>query len=139
MLASNPEQLAVQLVRRGTTWLSSAMVDANSRKADLANAASASKTFARASRWVKEGRVFGIPLNGAKRFPAYAFEPSGQPVPAMQEVLHILSGMSPLAIAAWFESPSSMLGGGRPRELLAQDAKAVISAARELRQGPSHG
>lgn len=139
MLVANPEQLAVQLVRRGTTWLNSAIVDANSRQADLVLSASASNPRARASLWAKEGRVFGIELNGRLHFPAYAFEPSGQPVSAMQDVLQILSGMSPFAIAAWFESPSSMLGGKRPRELLIQDSKAVISAACELHQGPSYG
>lgn len=137
--ASDTEQLTVELVRKGTKWLDRASINADSRDVIKAEAADLRSPFARASRWAKEGRIFGIKLDGSIQFPAYAFDQNGQPVPTLYEVLQILTEISPFAIAAWFESPSSMLGGKRPRELLASDGEAVIAAARALREGPSHG
>ena len=133
------EQLGVDLVLKGTKWLNSTAVDIKARGVQAKVISTAANPFARASRWSKEGKIFGLKMEGETRYPAYAFQPNGQPVPAMSEVLKVLSGMSPFAIAAWFESTSSFLGGARPRELLATDGTKVIAAAAELREGPSHG
>ncbi|MEH0166708.1 hypothetical protein V3596_11710 [Roseateles sp. MS17] len=137
--ASDTELQAFELVRKGTRWLNSATVDASSRKTGNGVRADLSNSYSMACRWAEEGKIFGINLDGTMLFPAYAFEPSGQPVLSLQDVLKVLTGMSPFAIAAWFESPSSTLGGMRPRELLASDSNAVIAAARTLREGPLQG
>lgn len=129
---ADPHAMAFDLVKRGTDWLTGEEVG---RRSGVAT----SNPYAKASRWLKDKKVFAIELDGVKKFPAYAFEPSGAPVPALREVLQVLDGMSPFAIAAWFESTSSMLGGRRPRELLALDARAVLAAAQALREGPTHG
>jgi hypothetical protein len=44
-----------------------------------------------------------------------------------------------LRLAAWFESTNSMLGGRRPREVIGDDPKLVIEAARDHLIGPVHG
>ena len=129
---ADPQAMAFDMVTRGADWLTGEEVGRRSGTA-------ASNLYARASRWLRDQKVFAIELDGVKKFPAYAFEPSGAPVPALRQVLQVLDGMSPFAIAAWFESTSSTLGGKRPRELLALNARAVLDAARALREGPAHG
>lgn len=122
----------VQAVLSGTAWHSAkavgARVDPN-----------AANLHALASRLLKEGRVFAIERSGVKEYPDYAFDPLGNPIPAMREVLGVLSGYSPFRLASWFESTNAHLGGRRPREVLNTDPQAVISAARAHVEGPVHG
>lgn len=125
-------QRSVEAVLGGTEWLTAAEVGA------LADPAAANR-HAYASRLIKDGRVFAIERSGVKHYPRYAFDPLGNPLPALREVLRILAGQSPFRIASWFESASSMLGGKRPRELLEADPASVIAAARAHTEGPLHG
>lgn len=126
------QKRTVDAVLNGASWATSKEVGT---RAD----ANAANKHALASRLLKDGRVFAIERAGHKEFPDYAFDPLGNPVPAMREVLGILTGYSPFRLASWFESRSSRLGGRRPREVLATDPEAVIAAARAHLLGPVHG
>lgn len=126
------QKRTVDAVLSGASWATSKEVGT---RAD----ANAANKHALASRLLKDGRVFAIERAGHKEFPDYAFDPLGNPVPAMREVLGILAGYSPFRLASWFESRSSRLGGRRPREILATDPQAVIAAARAHMLGPVHG
>ena len=90
-------------------------------------------------RWIKEGKLFAIDHAEGRLFPAYAFDESGRPLKAMQEIIGILVGYTPMRLASWFESTSSTLDGHRPRELLATEPDRVIEAARSRVAGPVHG
>lgn len=125
-------QRTVEAVLGGTEWFTAAEVGA------LADPAAANR-HAYASRLIKDGRVFAIERSGVKHYPRYAFDPLGNPLPALREVLRIFTGQSAFRIASWFESTSSALGGKRPRELLEADPTAVIGAARAHAEGPLHG
>lgn len=94
---------------------------------------------ARANRLLSEGTVFAIEHGGKKRYPRYAFDPLGNPYPAVREVLQLFGKTSPLRVASWFESSSAALNGRRPREALEADPTAVVQAAREHIAGPVHG
>lgn len=131
-VAERLQKKGVDAVLNGTAWLPATEVGT---RADP----KAVNKYALASRLLKEGRVFAIERGGRKEFPSYAFDPLGNPVPAMKEVLGILAGYSPFRLASWFESTSSQLGGRRPREILATDPDAVIAAARAQKMGPVHG
>jgi hypothetical protein len=126
------QQRAVQQVLNGTTWLSSKEVG---EQADPA----AKNKHALASRLLAQRRVFAINRRGQYEFPRYQFDPLGQPVDAVAEVLAVFDGYTPFRIASWFESASSALGGRRPREVLADDPKAVVEAARDHVRGAVHG
>lgn len=126
------QERAVNAVLNGTAWLTSTEV--GTRASPMAR-----NKHALASRLLKEGRVFAIERAGHKEFPVYAFDPLGNPIPALREVLAVLEGYSPFRLASWFESTSSRLGGRRPRELLDTDPDAVIAAARAQVEGPLHG
>lgn len=132
-------QLAGELVRTGTKWLDSATVEVHARHAMADSITDLCDPNLLAHQWAREGRIFGILGGGSILFPAYAFDASGEPVPALKAILTVLRGMSAFSIAAWFESPSSTLGGMRPRELLNRDGDKVLAAASALREGPQHG
>lgn len=94
---------------------------------------------ARLASWLAQGQLFALERDGFQIFPRYAFSPSLEPVPALRVVLNVMQGRSPFQIAAWFESTTSFLAGKRPREVLSQDAAAVVEAAQHCVQGPIHG
>lgn len=125
------EQAAVNAVLTGTEWISESEV--------AMLACSASEPCGSIDGWIHDGRVFAIDCDGRSFFPIYAFDTLGVPLPAVQDVLSVLACYSPWHLAFWFESISSMLGGARPRELIATDPCAVVAAARSHREGPMHG
>jgi hypothetical protein len=108
----------------GTTWLSTEDIGhaCQARLADLINAR----------------RLFAIEDQGKTLFPAYVFNTAGEPVPQLQDILHLFHDYSPCRIGGWFESTSSALGGKRPREVLHSSPGAVVEAARAHVRGPQH-
>jgi hypothetical protein len=126
------QRRGVEQVLNGSAWLSSKAVG---ERADP----EAKNKHALASRLLKQRRVFAIFRLGQLEFPSYLFDEVGQPYDAVREVLQVFDGLTPFGIAGWFESPSSMLGGRRPRELIATKPDAVIEAARAHMTGPVHG
>jgi hypothetical protein len=131
-VAQRLQQRAVDAILGGTAWLTSKEVGI---RADP----NAANKHSLASRWLSQGRIFAIEHSGQKVFPDYEFDPLGNPIPEMQELLAILEGYSSFRLASWFESSSSQLGGKKPQELLARNPKAVIAAARAHITGPAHG
>jgi hypothetical protein len=126
------QRRGVEQVLNGSAWLSSKAVG---ERADP----DAKNKHALASRLLKQRRVFAIFRLGQLEFPSYLFDEVGQPHDAVREVLQVLDGLTPFSIAGWFESPSGLLGGRRPRELIATKPDAVIEAACAHMTGPVHG
>ncbi|SDP02657.1 hypothetical protein SAMN04490202_2616 [Pseudomonas reinekei] len=94
------------------------------------------------SVWVGESRIFKIEYDGCSLFPSYAFSTKASITPqaGLQEVVTILSQMKGgWAMAFWFISPNSFLGGRRPQDLLAQMPHQVVLAAQDEVEGNTHG
>ncbi|MGF7000476.1 hypothetical protein [Paraburkholderia sp. GAS32] len=126
------ERKAIEAVLSGTEWLTAQEVGKRQNP-------DATNQHAMASRWRKEGKVFYIEHKGLSLYPKYVFDEFGNPIPEVAEVLRVFEGYRSFRIASWFESTSSMLNGRRPREVLASDPRAVLSAARDHVLGPVHG
>jgi len=126
------EKRAIDAVLQGTEWSSAAEIG---QRLD----AKAANPHAAVSRWQQSGRIFGIDHRGKKIYPAYIFDATWQPLPAVKRILAVLDGYSPFRVAAWFESPHSSLGGKRPREVIASDPEAVVAAAEDHKVGAVHG
>lgn len=58
----------------------------------------------------------------------------------IKRVLEIFDGTrTSWALAAWFASNNSWLGGRKPKDLLNSDPQAVAEAALQARSGAQHG
>ena len=121
-LRAKLQEQAVQRVLDGAKWLTSADVNAVRNRKTKSPAANI-------TRWLDAGKVFAIKLQGQRRIPDYALDPYGEPVASLQAVLAQMEGTTGFQIAAWFESPNSVLDGRRPRELLATSGERVAKAA----------
>lgn len=126
------ERRAIERVLQGVEWSTAAEIGAR-------RAPGAANPHGTISRWRDSGAVFGIDHGGRKIYPAYVFDASLQPLPAVRKVLEVFKGYEPFRIAAWFESTNAFLGGRRPREVIGTDPDAVVAAARAHRVGPVHG
>ncbi|MDM0001253.1 hypothetical protein QTI24_21785 [Variovorax sp. J22P240] len=126
------EQRAIEAVMAGTQWLTAAEIG-RLVNPKVVNARSI------VNRWQASGRIFGIDHRGEKLYPAYVLDATWRPLPAVKEILAMLTGFSPFRIASWFESTSSALGGRRPRQAIERDPDAVLAAAKSLRAGAIHG
>ncbi|MBT2304459.1 hypothetical protein J7E70_28930 [Variovorax paradoxus] len=125
------EKRAIDAVLQGTEWSSAAEIG---QRLD----AKAANPHAAVSRWQQSGRIFGIDHRGKKIYPAYIFDATWQPLPAVKTILAVLED-SPFRVAAWFESTNSFLGGKRPREVIASAPEAVVAAAEDHKVGAVHG
>lgn len=85
-----------------------------------------------AAQWVSRKQIFGVELAGhGVRYPAFQFQPSGQPWPALKPVLPaLLKEFSPLHLLLWFDTPHPALGGGKPSALL-HDPQALVLALKD--------
>jgi hypothetical protein len=90
----------------------------------------ANNAAAQASRWKAAGKLFAVNVGRADRYPAFQFGDDGKPLRVIEEVLRILEGRSPWAIALWFASHSGWLGGRRPVDHLLDSPDEVVNAAR---------
>lgn len=57
----------------------------------------------------------------------------------LKPILDALRGLADFQIAVFFESPSSMLDGKRPREILHDSGAAVLKAAQAHMSTDFHG
>lgn len=98
--------------------------------ADLSGS-TARNRFATASRWLAEGRIFGVEHLGARAYPAFQFGTDGQPRPVIQRVLRAFEpyGLDGWETALWFTTASGWLDDRRPVELLVTAADDVVEAA----------
>lgn len=131
-LRTGMEAESVAALINGATWLTGRAVG-NKHNPDAA------LPRAVAIRWKQERRIFSVELAGQTLYPGYIFDERGNPIPEVAEILRLFIDYSPLRIASWFESTSSMLHGKRPRERLATDPAAVVEAARDHVEGSVHG
>lgn len=123
---------AIERIMSGTAWLTA-------KEVGVRIAGDIKNPHSTPNRLLSANRIFAIERRGTREFPAYQFDELGMPIPAVRQILEVFDGLSALQIASWFESTSSMLGGKRPRELLAAKPDAVIQAAKAHMEGPVHG
>ncbi|HUG49293.1 MAG TPA: DUF2384 domain-containing protein, partial [Candidatus Limnocylindria bacterium] len=97
--------------------------------ADGALSRSANRS-ALAWQWRTSGRMFGVPLRGQWRYPAFQFDPAtGRPRPVISKILAVLQGrLGDWGTALWFAAPNAWLGGARPIDRL-EDDPALLHAA----------
>jgi hypothetical protein len=106
--------------------------------AQLAEARHASKAnpSALASRWRKEGRVFGVTFRDKTEhektyFPGFQFDDQLKPLEVVGRVLEIFAphAMTEWEIALWFTTPNGWLEDNRPVDLLQDDPDSVVASA----------
>ena len=114
---------ALRAVFSGTEWLTAAQI------AELAGLGQGNRSGA-ANRWKQRRKVFALQHDGQDHYPRYLLDDDFRPLPAAEQVLEVLQGFGANRLASWFESRNGLLGGQRPRELLASDPERVVEAAR---------
>ena len=119
------EAQALRAIRQSTEWLTAAEVG------DLADLGPANP-IATVGRWKQQGRIFALRQGGKDHYPRYALGPDFHPLPVVKEILAVLTGYDPELLAGWFDSTSRLLGGKRPRELVASEPAEVLAAARNM-------
>lgn len=116
-------------------WLTAAQI------ADVAGF-SASNPSAQPSKWKKDGQIFAIRHRGVDYFPSYALDRATgyRPVKDLAKVLTVFNGRKDdWALAYWFASINSFLGGKRPQDLLSTRPDRVVAAAEDELAGVAHG
>ncbi len=85
-----------------------------------------------ASRWKRQGKIFGLPAGRTNRYPAFQFA-DGRPRPEIEKVLDALpASMSSWQIAFWFASGNGWIeNDATPQEAL-HDMSGVLAAAADL-------
>lgn len=129
-----PNATAVLQARRNATAREDLLRDfgalSSAEVAELAGSKASNKA-ALANRWKQEGRIFSVPFRSSVLFPAFQFDPEGQPRPVIAEVIASLKPTgSDWELALWFTAPTGWLAGRRPVDLLDDDPAAVAEAAR---------
>lgn len=115
---------ALERIYCGTPWLTAEEIGTLGKHGTVNPAAAA-------HRWKSSGHLFAIRRHGMDMYPRYALGDDFTPLPAIKKVLKTLGISDPLRVAGWFESPSSFLGGRRPRELIASQPDRVIECAED--------
>jgi len=83
-----------------------------------------------ASRWRREGKIFGVKVRGSYRYPAFQFE-HGAPKPVIKDILAALpEDMEEWDRALWFASANGWLDGPAPIDMLDTNKDKVVDAAR---------
>jgi hypothetical protein len=125
-------QLREQVLRM-SAWLTAQQVSDNAGYKGVNSSALPNK-------WKKAGWIFAISVEGKDLFPAYGLGIDGKPLPEMKEILAILTAHKQvLAIAVWFVSANSWLGGKTPMNELAERPLNVLKAARMAVAPVEHG
>jgi hypothetical protein len=126
---SEHERLRLQLVQRtvdkvlsGTTWIGSAELGSYRHEPSGCTALTI-------EQWLDAGRIFAIRIKGDCKIPVYALDDQGEPARILKPILDALRGRGGFQVAAFFESPSSMLDGKRPRDILHDAGADVLAAA----------
>ena len=113
---------ALRAVFQGTEWLTAPQIS------ELAGLGVANP-FGTVNRWKQRRKLFALKHDGQDHYPRYLFGDDFRPLAAAEKVLSALAGFSASRLASWFESRNGLLGGQRPREVLATDPERVIEAA----------
>jgi hypothetical protein len=106
--------------------------------AEVAEGASSRSTnrSALAWQWRSKGHIFGVPLGGQWRYPAFQIDPAtGRPRPVIRKVLDILGGrLGDWGTALWFAAPNARLGGARPIDRLDEESAFLAAAEAVITQ-----
>ena len=85
-----------------------------------------------ASRWKRQGKIFGVPVGRADLYPAFQFA-EGRPRPEVGRVLAALpESMSPWQIAFWFASGNGWIENDAAPQNALHDMGGVLAAASDL-------
>lgn len=119
---TDPQHLRDRLLETAT-WLTA---DEVSRRAGSTN----TNASALPNRWKKGNKIFAITSGNRDLFPEYIFGDDGKPLPVVSSVLKCFHDKKSIfKTALWFASKNSWLGGNAPKDILFNDASAVVNAA----------
>jgi len=86
------------------------------------------------NKWKQAGKIFALRHEGVDYFPIYGLDPAEgfRPFTPLESVISTLTTMKDgWAMAFWFASPNTFLGGKRPKEVFLANPSGVLSAAKE--------
>ncbi len=91
------------------------------------------------SRRKAENKVFIVTHNGRTLIPAFQLDDRGEPRPELQPLLAALqgSGVQGWALWTWLTSPTSLLSGAVPEQLVRAAPKRVLRAAERFAAAPA--
>lgn len=85
-----------------------------------------------ASRWKRQGKIFGVPVGRADLYPAFQFA-EGRPRPEVGSILAALpESMSPWQTAFWFASGNGWIENDAAPQDALHDLAGVLAAAADL-------
>ncbi|TFY85526.1 hypothetical protein DYL61_29420 [Pseudomonas nabeulensis] len=103
---------------------------------------SSSNPSSQPNKWKQAGKIFALRHKGIDYFPIYGLDPTRgfRPFSTLKCVISTLSTMKDgWAMAFWFASPNTFLGGKRPKEIFSTDPAGVLSAAKDEVSGAEPG
>ncbi len=122
---------ALREVFQGTEWLTAAQIS------ELAGLGLANPSGT-VNRWKQRRKLFALHHDGQDHYPSYLLGDDFRPLGAVEKVLEALPGFSSSRLASWFESRTGLLGGRRPREVLAAEPQLVVEAAQRTLDAELH-
>lgn len=85
-----------------------------------------------ASRWKRQGKIFGVPVGRSDRYPAFQFI-DGRPRTEVTEILTALPrSMSPWQIAFWFATGNGWIENDAAPQDAFHDMAGILAAAADL-------
>lgn len=85
----------------------------------------------KARAWRSAGRIIGLPIVGITVYPAFQFQPDGQPYPLIREVNKAFTkDCTDWQRASWLVSPNEWLNGETPVSAIQRSDPEVITAAK---------
>lgn len=83
------------------------------------------------SRMRKQGRLFTVRVDGRTIIPAFQLTEEGEPRPQLRSVLTPLldAGVDGWALWVWLTTPTPLLSGATPADLVEADVERVVRAA----------
>jgi len=94
------------------------------------------------NKWKQAGKIFALRHEGVDYFPIYGLDPAQgfRPFSALESVISTLTAMKDgWAMAFWFASPNTFLGGKRPKDVISANPLSVLSASKEEVSAVVHG
>lgn len=106
---------------------------------DLRGDAKESSTRTWLSRRKAENKVFTVAHNGRTLIPAFQLDDQGEPRPELQPLLAALqdAGVHDWTLWTWLTSPTSLLSGAVPEQLVRTAPKRVLRAAERFAAAPA--
>lgn len=93
-------------------------------------------------KWKRAGNIFSLVHEDKEYFPLYAFDPASsfRPFSSLAAIITTLCSSKPdRAVALWFGSSNSYLGGQMPKDVMVSDPARVLDAARSEGYGALQG